>query len=203
MSTSLFKPSMSLTMALFAGLVLAGCGKKVTRIGADSTVDLSGRWNDTDSRLVAEEMVQDALSKPWLQRYQVQKATPRIIIGEVRNKSHEHISVETFVKDIERSLLNSGHAEFVAAKTERSQIRDEKADQAQHASADSRQVMGEESGADLMMIGSINTIVDQEGKDAVLFYQIDMELIEIESNKKVWIGNKKIKKFVERSRTKF
>ncbi len=203
MSTQLLKLSRHFTLALLAGLVLAGCGKKVTRIGADSTVDLSGRWNDTDSRLVAEEMIQDALAKPWLQRYQIQNATPRVIVGEVRNKSHEHISVETFVKDIERTLLNSGRVEFVAAKPERDQIRDEKADQAQHSTAQSRQIMGEESGADLMLIGSINTIVDQEGREAVLYYQVDMELIEIESNKKIWIGNKKIKKFVERSRTKF
>ena len=62
---------------------------------------------------------------------------------------------------------------------------------------------GEEQAADLMLLGSINTIVDQEGKKAVIFYQIDLELIELETNSKKWIGDKKIKKYIERSSTKF
>jgi penicillin-binding protein activator len=180
-----------------------GCATKVTRINSDSTVDLTGKWNDTDSRLVAEEMVKDALARPWIQKYDNSKTTPKVIIGEIRNMSHEHISVETFSKDIERSLLNSGKVEFVANKSERSQIRDEKADQASNASVETRKMSGEESGADLMMTGTLNTIVDQEGDKAVVFYQTNMELVEIQTHKKVWIGEKKIKKYVERSSTKF
>ena len=34
-------------------------GKKVTRLDANEVTDLSGSWNDTDSRLVAEEMIND------------------------------------------------------------------------------------------------------------------------------------------------
>jgi uncharacterized protein (TIGR02722 family) len=166
-------------------------------------MDVSGKWNDTDSRLVAEEMIKDCLSKPWLQKYQSEKRTPKVIVGKISNKSHEHISIETFVKDIERVLLNSGKVEFVASKTERKQMREEVADQSSHASAETAKSAGEETGADLMLIGSINTIVDQEGKKAVVFYQTDMELIELESNMKKWMGNKKIKKYVQRSKTKF
>ncbi len=54
-----------------------------------------------------------------------------------------------------------------------------------------------------MMIGELNSIVDQEGGKAVVFYQVNLELVEIETHKKLWIGDKKIKKFVERSETKF
>ena len=46
---------------------LAACGgTKVQRIGVEETRDLSGAWNDTDSRLVSEEMISDALSRPWV-----------------------------------------------------------------------------------------------------------------------------------------
>ncbi len=184
-------------------LVLSGCGKRVSRVSPNSTMDLSGRWNDTDSRLVADQMIADCLSQRWLFPYQESKTTPTVIVGKIRNKSHEHISVGTFIKDIERALLNSGKVGFVANKVERDQLREEKADMQSNASATTGKSQGEEQGADLMLLGSINTIVDQEGKKAVLFYQVDMELIEIESNKKVWIGDKKIKKYVQRSKTKF
>ena len=91
----------------------------------------------------------------------------------------------------------------MAAKTEREQLRDEKADMAENASVQTAKSMGEETGADLMLVGTLNTIVDQDGGKAVVFYQTNLELIEIESNRKVWIGEKKIKKFVERAKARF
>ena len=195
--------SRSFRSALAAALLLTGCATKVTRVTHDSTIDLTGKWNDTDSRLTAEEMVKDCLNGSWYARYTVNKATPTVVVGEIRNKSHEHISTETFINDMQRALINSGKVEFVANKAERGQIRDEKADQAGNASVQTRQSAGEESGAQLMMIGELNSIVDQDGGKAVVFYQVNLELVEIESHKKLWIGDKKIKKFVERSETKF
>ena len=194
--------SVSLAITLCC-LAMAGCGKKVTRVAADSTIDLSGKWNDTDSRLVAEEMIGDCLSRPWYtSKYANKTPVPTIIVGDVRNKSHEHINVETFVKDMERVLINSGKVEFVANRAEREQLREEIASQTEHASEETAKQAGEESGADLMLIGSINTIADQEGNKAVMYYQIDLELIEIQTHKKLWIGDKKIKKYISRSSTK-
>ncbi len=195
---------LSKKILILAGLMLVGgCTTKVSRVQSNSTIDLTGKWNDTDSRLVAEEMINDCLQQRWLYKYETENRRPTVIVGKIVNKSHEHINVETFVKEVERALLNSGKVDFVATKTEREQLRDEKEDMAENASAVTAKSMGEETGADLMMIGSINTIVDQEGGTAVVFYQTNMELIEIESNRKVWIGEKKIKKFVERAKVKF
>lgn len=197
----------TLTLVAFSAACLigiSGCGKKVTRVAADSTIDLSGKWNDTDSRLVADEMIGDCLSRPWYtSNYAGKTPVPTIIVGDVRNKSHEHINVETFIKDLERTLINSGKVEFVANKTERVQLREEKADQMSgNTSQETLKEAGNESGADLMLIGSINTIADQEGNKAVMYYQIDLELIEILTHKKLWIGDKKIKKYITRSSTK-
>jgi len=182
-------------------LVIIGCGggTKVARVSTDTTIDLSGRWNDTDSRLVAQEMIKDALSQRWLYRWEAQGRTPTIIVGRVVNRSHEHISVETFTKDIERALLNSGSVKFVASSNERQQIREERYEQEMYASEETMKEHGDEIGADFMLIGSINTIVDREGKRSVIFYQVNMELVDVRTNAKVWMGEKKIKKYVERS----
>jgi uncharacterized protein (TIGR02722 family) len=184
-------------------LIVIGCSNKVTRVQSDSTIDLSGRWNDTDSRLVAEQMINDCLNQRWLYKWESENKRPTVIIGKVVNKSHEHISTETFAKDMERALLNSGKVNFVANKTEREQLRDEKEDMQDNSSAQTAKSIGEETGADLMLIGTLNSIVDQEGREAVVYYQVNMELVDIESNQKVWIGEKKIKKFVERATKKF
>lgn len=185
-------------------ILLSGCSKTVTRVDADSVTDLSGNWNDTDSRLVAEEMIQDVLSRAWLTNFsRAQGKSPTVIVGTVRNLSHEHINTRTFVADMERELINSGQVEFVASAVDRQEVRDEIKEQDLHASEETRKAMGQEIGADFMMQGSINSIVDAISGEQARFYQIDLTLIELGTNRKVWVGQKKIKKTVEKGGVRF
>ena len=183
--------------------LLVACGPKTTveRRNVEETIDLSGRWNDTDSRLVSEEMVADAMNRPWHTQYRSAKGkNPVVIVGTVRNRSDEHINIQTFVKDLERALINSGEVSFVANAGERGELREERQDQASHSSEKTTKEEGQEIGADFMLQGSINTITDREGGSEVRYYQVDLELINIETHQKVWIGDKKIKKLVQRKR---
>ncbi|MBI2889352.1 MAG: penicillin-binding protein activator LpoB [Nitrospirae bacterium] len=191
-----------LSCLLFAaGLLGLSCasGPKVQRTEASETIDLSGDWNDTDSRLVAEEMVRDSLNRPWLEDFvSAKSAKPRVIVGTVKNRSSEHINTQTFVKDLEKELLNSGKVRFQASREERQEIREERMEQQTHASLETQKSMGKEKAADYMLQGGINTIMDQAGGTQLKYYQVELELVDIESNEKVWIGQKKIKKVVER-----
>jgi uncharacterized protein (TIGR02722 family) len=192
--------------AAFSLLLLAGCGasKTVSRVEPDQTIDLSGDWNDTDSRLVAEEMIKDVLSRPWLAEFKGdKKREPDVIVGTVRNRSSEHIPTVPFIKNLEKELINSGRVNFVASKEERTEVREERADQQENASAESMKKFQQEAGADFMLQGDISTIVDQEGGEKVKYYQVNLELVNIESNRKAWIGEKKIKKYVSQSGTTF
>jgi len=172
-------------------------GPKVYRTEADEEIDLSGQWNDVDSRLVSEEMIRDLMTRPWLEEWPA-RSKPRIVVGRVANRSHDHIPVETFVKDLERELINSGEVTFVASFSQRGQLVAEKNYQADAASLETQKVMGKEAGADFLMLGQINSIVDEAPGVMMKYYQIELELINIESGEKVWIGQKKIKKVIER-----
>lgn len=190
----------------FVAIMVVGCGssKTVQRVEPDTTIDLSGDWNDADSRLVAEEMIKDVLSRPWLGQFTGAKnKSPNVIVGTVKNRTSEHISTITFTKDLERELLNSGRVTFVANKEERSEVREERADQLENASPESMKKFQQETGADFMLRGDISSIIDQEGGEKVKFYQANLELVNIETNQKVWIGDKKIKKLVSQSGSKF
>jgi uncharacterized protein (TIGR02722 family) len=184
--------------------VLGGCGKtQVTRVDTDTTIDLSGRWNDTDSRLVSEQMISDCLASPWVNRHAMaHDANPVIIVGSIRNKTMEHIATDIFLKDLERACIVSGQVDVVASADERGGVRDERMDQRVNADPETVKQMGMELGADYMLIGTINTQGDQDGNTQVFFFSTDLELIDIESNRKVWIGNKKIKKVRQQGRYK-
>jgi hypothetical protein len=184
-------------------LLFTACrpSNEVSRIDPGTTTDLSGKWNDTDARLVAEEMINDALTKPWLNQFsRNNQKPPVVIVGNVRNESMEHIDTEVFTKEMERAFVNSGSVSVVASAEERAQIRDEREDQQINASYETTKKMAQELGADYMMIGNINSIVDEavDNRTLAVFYTVNLELVDVESNQKVWIGNKKIKKLIER-----
>ena len=188
-------------------VIFTGCASspKVERQEVDTTIDLSGRWNDTDSRLVSEEMIADCLRRPWVEKYKARNdgRIPTVIVGQIKNRSHEHINVQTFVKDLERELINSGQVQFVASRGEREGIREERVDMARNASDETMKEAGQEIGADYMLIGVINTIRDDIGSEAVMYYQVDLELIDMANNLKVWIGDKKIKKLIKKPKVKW
>ena len=188
------------TLLVLPLVVLTACATSVKRLDVDEIEDVSGRWNDTDSQMVAEAMIKDCLSHPWVDQFRRSHTDkqPVLIVGTIANRSTEHISTQTFTKDLERAILNSGDATFVASSGEREQLREERDAQAGYTAEASRSFHGEESGADYMLIGTVNSIIDKEGRRAVVFYQVDLELVDMRTNRKVWIGDKKIKKYVKR-----
>lgn len=189
---------------LFTFFLLAGCSTEVSRVDVEEVHDLSGIWNDTDSRLVSKEMINDMMERNWqINFYKKNKRLPAVIVGTVRNLSHEHINLNTFVTDIEREMINTGKIDFVASSQQRDEIRDERKDQDIHAREDTRKAMGQEIGADFMLKGSINTIIDVDGSTQLRYYQVDLNLISLKDNRIVWIGSKKIKKLVKNSKLRY
>jgi uncharacterized protein (TIGR02722 family) len=184
-----------------------GCGKsvEVARVDSGKEIALTDKWNDEDSRLVAEEMIDDMLSYPWISQFNQRfpGKEPLVTVQRVRNKSHEHIAVDTFVNDIKRAVIRSGKAGFIATLEERQDTRAELADQDMNASADTRMEMGEEDGANFALSGTINSIVDQLDGQRVTYYQVDLKLINLQTAREVWNGSKKIKKFMERKSFSF
>ncbi len=194
-----------LILAMF--ILMVGCAgptRTVQRVSADEVTDISGNWNDTDSKLVAQQMIQDLTYRSWLNEFSMQEGRkPVIIVGTIRNLSQEHIQTATFIKDIERELINAGQVKFVASKQEREEIRGERLEQQSFASDETAKRLAAESGADFMLQGGIKSTIDASGGTAAKYYQIDLELINVETNEKVWIGNKQIKKIIQKSRTKW
>jgi len=190
-------------MLVVAALLVSACGiKRVSRVDPTSVTDISGKWNDTDSRLVANELIGQSLGAPWVREWSAANggAAPTVIVGEFRNRTLEHIAVGTFVRDLERAYITSGTVRVVASAAERQEVRGERADQQVNATADTRARVAREQGARFMLQGDVQTIEDSEGREKIVFYQVDATLIDLESNAKVWVGQHKMKKYIQRRR---
>jgi len=173
----------------------------VKRVDTDTVTDLSGYWNDTDVRIVAESLIQDCVNAPAITNYiRDNNSLPVIIVGNFRNDSDEHIDTSILTKKFETALINSGKVDFVASSSERGEIRQEREEQQTWASEETAKRLANETGADFMLIGSVKTMVDQSDKTVARTYWVYAELIDIETNRKLWLGeNSEIKKIIKYS----
>ena len=154
------------TLVVLTIALINGCAnRKITRVDPNETIDLSGRWNDSDSRLVSEEMIGDLLTSAWIPRYlKANDKRPVVVVGLVENKSHEHINSETFIKDVEKAIIRDGNIRLVVAGEKRNELRKERDEQQDYASPETTKKWGKELGADFILQGTINSIVDSYKK---------------------------------------
>ncbi len=193
------RKSIQLIVFAIGILVLASCSRQVTRVNTNQQIDISGRWNDTDSRLASEALIQQVLGAGWIANFEKEyKRKPVVIVGLITNKTSEHIDSDTYIKDIEKAIIKDGRVRLVQAGAKREQLRQERADQQDFASKATIKKWGRELGADFMLQGDIASIIDAHKKEKVRFYQLDLELTNLETSEIVWIGDKKIKKYVKR-----
>ena len=174
------------------------------RVSPDTVTDLSGYWNDTDVRIVAESLIADCVNAPAITNYiRNNNALPVVIVGNFRNDSDEHIDTSILSKKFEVALINSGKVDFVASSSERGEIRQEREEQQAWASEETAKRLANETGADFMLIGSVKTMVEHVNNVSTRTYWVYAELVDIESNRKLWLGeNSEIKKVITKSKTR-
>jgi len=187
-------------LPLVLAVLFSSC-HSVKRVDADTQIDLSGYWNDTDLRRASDALIKECLSTPRLSTFNATNGRPPVIIvGNFKNASDEHIDTTILSQRLEASILSSGKAEFVASGDLRSEIRAERLDQQQGYTDDATvAALGREVGADFIMTGSVKTIVDRYDKTATRSYFITAELTDITTNRRLWIGEyNEIKKVIRR-----
>ena len=199
----LTKPCL-IILLLAALLVSCQSTVSVDRLSSDANIDLSGGWNDTDIRIVAEALVSDSLRSPWINQFRMKNGqNPVVIVGSIINRSSEHIDTSIIAKRFEIELINTGKVDMVADVAFRATVRDEREEQQYFASEETAKALGKEIGADYLLQGSVRTNLDQISGKSVRTYYVSAELIDIETNRKVWVGEETVKKLIQQSKYKF
>lgn len=181
-----------------AVFLLISCARSVSRVDPGTQIDLSGRWNDSDSRMVAQKMINDLLGSEKFKDYSKElNKKPSIIVGLIRNKTSEHIDADNYIKKMELAIYNSNVADLVESDSFREKLRQERAEQQDFASSGTASKWGKEQGANLMLFGEMTSETDVYNKRKVVNYITTLFLTDIETNKRVWYGQEEIKKYIK------
>ncbi len=190
-------------LAAAAGLTMAvaSCGptrRDVERVDPETKVDLDYRFNDNDARQVWQGMSNDSTFRGWIGRWQQERGgnRPIMIVGPIKNNTQDYINMNLFTRNFEREMLNTGNVRVVSMRDQRGDLRDERLQGQEWNSPETRKLMKNELGADLMLMGDVNDVVERslDNRQVSKYYQVNLELTNIETNEKVWIGSVEIKK---------
>lgn len=204
------KKILLLMACLAAFLMLSACATSgVARVDADTQIDLSGRWNDTDIRTVCDTLIADALGSPRIDAYIKDFSSkhggelPTVIVGRFKNTSSEHIDTTIISGIMRTAIINSGKLEFVEGGSTREELRAERQDQQGNASEETAALLANETGANFMLTGEVNSTVDKAGNTTVRSYFVKASITNVETNRILWEGaNNEIKKVITQAKTR-
>lgn len=197
----LIRPLIAAAPALFLSACNSG-NQQVTRVDPGTVVDVNYRFNDTDARQVWQGMVDDATFRKWIDKWMEDHngKRPTIIVGDITNNTQDVINMNLFTRNFEREMLNGGRVRVVAMRNQRGQVRDERIQGQEWNSPQTRKALKNEQGADLILIGDVNDVKQQsaDGRTLMSYIQVNLDLTDLETNEKAWIGSVEIKKVVRR-----
>jgi uncharacterized protein (TIGR02722 family) len=192
-------------------IAMTGCSSnpKVSRVSADTQIDLSGNWNDTDVRKVCDTLITQALESPRIDSYIRDFAgshrgeLPTVIVGRFKNTSSEHIDTNIISSLMRTAIINSGKLEFVEGGDARAELRAERNDQQGNASEATAAALANETGANFMLLGEVCSTVDRGGITTVGSYFVKATLTNVETSRILWEGqNNDIKKVIQQPKAK-
>lgn len=141
----------------------------------------------SDVRRVAQGMVEDGLSRPWLDQFGRRETSrkPIVVVAPIRNKSDMILDDEVLTETVLREFLNSGRVDVLNADDDIvRRLRKSKAD-TEFTDPAFIKSLKTEANADFILTGSLVSMRDGPRSAG---YQFSLTLVDTLTNQRVWIG---------------
>lgn len=180
---------------LFAAFAITSCGPKAFVKGQyDDTARenlLNDQWSETDMQVVVKSMVESMVQSNAIVKL---KNPPDVMVTQLQNKTSEHIDTQSIMDMIRVELTNSGKISFID-KEARKDISDEYDYQnSGMVSKDTKKSAGQQIGADYIINGRLDSIVQEVGKNKSVYYKLTLNLTDLKTSRIVWTNQKEIRK---------
>lgn len=194
-------------LVLLTGLVCAfvaiGCGPRQFVKGQyDENVEtdanlLTDKWSESDMQAAVKDLVNSAVSHPSISNA---KRPPIVMVTRLQNKTSEHVDTQSITDMFQVELMRSGKVTFVD-KAAREDISDEYDYQdSGMVERESKKGKGGQVGADFIMNGRLDSIVQEAGKDKTVYYKLTMNLTNLKTGLIQWTDHKQLRKQFKKKR---
>lgn len=169
--------------------LVAGCAGPNVEYGDPNAVEtVTSGWGSTDLQTTAEMMTQSMLDSRWISRTQ---APPKVRLREVRNLTDEHIDTKGITDKIRVKMLKSGQVRFLGDTANMDEIFAERDfTEAATVRGDNKLMLD----SDYIVTGTVRSIRKVTKKQADVYYQITLELVDPQSGEIFWADEQEIRK---------
>ncbi len=185
---------------LATGIIYLGCGpSQFVRGDYDENVEstnlLSDKWSESDMQAAVKDLVSSAVN-----HYSITSAKrpPVVMVTKLQNKTSEHIDTESIMDMVRVELSRGGKVAFVD-KAAREDIAEEYDYQnSGMVNRDSKKGKGNQVGADFIINGNLDSIVQQAGKDKSVYYKLTLNMTNLSTGIIVWSDYKQLRKLFKK-----
>jgi len=184
-----------------SALVLSGCSsKQVVSYGDATAVETTdANFGSTDLQRVANEMTESLIASPVIGTL-TQNKRPVVFVERIKNKTSEHIDMESISDSISTRVLRSGKFRFVDMSRVDA-VRKQLTYQQEGGLVDSSKAIqfGQQIGAEYMLYGNLSSIVKSNADKKDVYYKFTMRLMDLKSGIIEWADETEIRKTREKA----
>lgn len=152
---------------------------------------MNDQWSETDMQVAVKSMVSSLVSHNSIANA---KRPPIVIVTNLQNKTSEHIDTQNIMDMVRVELTNSGRVNFID-KEAREDISNEYGYQnSGMVSEETKKGPGGQVGADFIINGRLDSIVQEVGKEKTVYYKLTLNLTNLKTSVITWTNHKEIRK---------
>lgn len=177
-------------------LALVNCGPKAFVKGSyDEDVNrenlMNDSWSETDMQKAVADLVTRIIAHPSIANA---KRPPVVMVTQLQNKTSEHIDTQSIMDMVRVELMRGGKVSFID-KEARGDISEEYNYQNSGMVAEeSKKGPGGQTGADFIINGRLDSIVQEVGKDKSVYYKLVLNMTNLKTGVITWSDQKQIRK---------
>ena len=194
------KTRFSLVLLIIIISLLAGCGPTIRYEIKDEETVTGSDWSAKDLKDVSEYMTASINKSTYIMNLQKNSEKPRWMLSkDLKNETDEHVNTRTIMEKIRTRLINEGVANFVDDQAIEDILNQLKLQQSGLFDNKTAAQVGKLVGAKLVLRGTIYSIRKKSDRQDIIYYNITLQLVNIQTGEIIWTDEKEIQRLTSKS----
>jgi uncharacterized protein (TIGR02722 family) len=152
---------------------------------------MNDQWSETDMQNSVKAMVTSLVQHSAIANA---RKMPTVMVTNLQNKTSEHIDTQSIMDMVRVELSNSGKVQFVDKEAREDISNEYDYQNSGMVSEETKKTPGGQVGADFIINGRMDSIVQEVGKDKTVYYKLTLNLTNLKTGIISWTNHKEIRK---------
>jgi uncharacterized protein (TIGR02722 family) len=191
----------ALALIALSAFALSACGPSAFTKGDYDDPEKVNLLNDQFSESDMQHMAKKLVDSMVASRSIAQAPRPPVVmVTKLENKTDEHIDTQSIMDMVKVELGKSGAVQFVDKEAREDVSKEYEYQNSGMMDQKTAKSKGKQIGADYILNGRLDYIVQEVGKNKTVYYKITLNLTNLSTNISVWQDQDQIRKAYKKRR---